>query len=247
MATKSYKGVLFDIGGVVTGSPIQGIMEYEKKHGIPRGYINFCIFSSGVGGAWDRLERGELKVGPAFFRELEKDVGKPENVGKFKQYYGSRGVATPDISGPITINGEECFRTMNESAKLLDQKMVKAIDRLRAAGLRVGALTNNSKPEGQPTVPMGHDSSEPHRHIPSLFHAFVESAIIGHRKPHPEAFLIACKELGVEPRETVFLDDIGTNLKGAQQLGMTTIQVKIGESEEAIRALEKYVGVKLLD
>lgn len=34
----------------------------------------------------------------------------------------------------------------------------------------------------------------------------------------------ACKTIGVEPHETVFLDDIGMNLRAAKKLGMKTIR-----------------------
>ena len=45
-----------------------------------------------------------------------------------------------------------------------------------------------------------------------------------HRKPDPQFFLYACKVIGVEPNEAIFLDDIGMNLRAAKKLGMTTIR-----------------------
>ena len=56
-----YRAVIFDIGGVVVGSPLEAIAAYERAHGIPGGFIN-------------RLERGELKLEdfyPAFERDCE--------------------------------------------------------------------------------------------------------------------------------------------------------------------------------
>ena len=35
-----YKAVVFDIGGVVSQSPLAGIAKYEVKHGIPKKYID---------------------------------------------------------------------------------------------------------------------------------------------------------------------------------------------------------------
>jgi putative hydrolase of the HAD superfamily len=43
----------------------------------------------------------------------------------------------------------------------------------------------------------------------------------------------------------VFLDDIGSNLKAARQLGMTTI--KVAEPAAAIAELEQVLGLKLGD
>ena len=44
------------------------------------------------------------------------------------------------------------------------------------------------------------------------------------RKPDPKIFLHACKVIGVQPNEAIFLDDIGMNLRAAKKLGMATIR-----------------------
>ena len=38
------KAVLFDIGGVISSSPFQAILDYEKERKIPIGYINFAMY-----------------------------------------------------------------------------------------------------------------------------------------------------------------------------------------------------------
>ena len=58
-----------------------------------------------------------------------------------------------------------------------------------------------------------------------LFDLIVESSKIGHRKPERRFYEIACEQLGVEPAQCVFLDDLGVNLKPARDMGMTTIKV----------------------
>ncbi|KAI9006409.1 epoxide hydrolase, partial [Hyaloraphidium curvatum] len=231
-----YKAVLFDLGGVVLGSPVGGIYEYERKVGLPA-VINFCIFSKGKDGAFQKLERGELKVGAKFYKLFEEDIADPENVVKFKEYLKARGRPIPaNLPDRIVINGEEMWKTMMGNSATANEDMIKCIHRLRAAGFRVGALTNNFKDEPEaaksdPSLLTHREKAEP-RHkmsdglafdLPSIFDKFVESSVIGHRKPEPKAFAIACDELGVRPEEVVFLDDIGTNLKGAKQVGMTTI------------------------
>ncbi len=59
----------------------------------------------------------------------------------------------------------------------------------------------------------------------SLFDAVFESSKLGVRKPDPEFYRLACEALDVDPRETVFLDDLGINLKPAREMGMHTIKV----------------------
>jgi putative hydrolase of the HAD superfamily len=63
------------------------------------------------------------------------------------------------------------------------------------------------------------------------------------RKPDPRIYELACAQLGVEPREAVFLDDIGRNLKAARALGMTTIRV--ARPEAALAELADLLGFPL--
>ncbi len=72
-------------------------------------------------------------------------------------------------------------------------------------------------------------------------HAFdhvVNSAAIGHVKPHPEIYNAALKLLGIRANEALFIDDRAENVSAAAEIGMighhfTTI-------ERLKQALEKY-------
>src|SRR5881396_555600 len=57
-----YRAVLFDLGGVVVGSPLEAIARYEAEQGIPAGFVNRVVVATGAAGAWSRLERGELML-----------------------------------------------------------------------------------------------------------------------------------------------------------------------------------------
>lgn len=53
------------------------------------------------------------------------------------------------------------------------------------------------------------------------FDAVSFSCVTGHRKPEPESYLTATRQLGVEPEECVFVGDGGSHeLTGAADLGM---------------------------
>ena len=110
--------------------------------------------------------------------------------------------------------------------------MLEAISRIRRREIAVAALTNNWPGEQDRT----HELRE-------HFDAFVESSLVGLRKPDPRIYLLACESLAIEPSEAVFLDDIGRNLKAARELGMTTIKVE--QPEEALDALSDLLGFAL--
>ena len=54
----------------------------------------------------------------------------------------------------------------------------------------------------------------------------VESCKVGTRKPEQRIYEICLEQLAVRPEESVFLDDLGVNLKAAKALGIRTIKVK---------------------
>ncbi len=77
----------------------------------------------------------------------------------------------------------------------------------------------------------------------ALFDAVLESRVLGVRKPDPRFYELACAAIGVRPEESVFLDDLGINLKPARSLGMHTI--KVTDARRALRELESLVGLPL--
>jgi putative hydrolase of the HAD superfamily len=116
-------GVLFDVGGVVTDSPLDAIARYEREHAIAPGAISRAVVGSGEQGAWSRLERGELTL-EAFCSPFEDDCRA-----------AGLDVNATRLMAAIT-NGRD-----------VRPRMLEAIRRLRTHGLRVGALTNNWRTE----------------------------------------------------------------------------------------------------
>ena len=208
-----YTAVIFDLGGVVLGSPLHAIARYERACGLPANFINRVVVATGPSGAWSRLERGELAV-PEFIPAFEADC-----------LAAGQSVAIAPMM--------EAIREESQPRPV----MLAAIRGLRARGLRVGALTNNWVSEEPTESRLGLE-------LRDLFDTFVESAILGLRKPDPRIYVHACKELGVEPPQAVFLDDIGTNLKTARALGMHTI--KVDAPEQALAELDQALGFELL-
>jgi len=76
-----------------------------------------------------------------------------------------------------------------------------------------------------------------------LFDAVLESSVLGVRKPDPRFYELACEAVGVRPDESVFLDDLGVNLKPARALGMHTI--KVTDPDEALAELARLTGLSL--
>ena len=73
------------------------------------------------------------------------------------------------------------------------------------------------------------------------FDYIIESKELGIRKPDVEFYLKALEISGADPKKTIFLDDLGINLKPAKELGMTTI--KVLDSDQALKELGNLVGI----
>ncbi len=214
-----YQAVLFDLGGVVLGSPLHAIADYERELGIPANFINRVVAATAPTGGWARLERGEISL-QEFFAVFEDDC---RAAGQ-------------------EISAREMMSRMNAASRPRES-MLRAIERLRRANFRVAAITNNwLTPEqaGDSTAADG-DLSD----LEVLFDVFVESSVEGLRKPDPKIYSLTCERLGVAPEVCIFLDDIGSNLKTARQMGIATIKVETPDA--ALRELESLVNLELLE
>lgn len=56
----------------------------------------------------------------------------------------------------------------------------------------------------------------------------VQSALEGVKKPDAAIYQRTLDRLGVRAEEAVFLDDIGSNVKKAAEMGMKTVKVRVG-------------------
>ena len=79
--------------------------------------------------------------------------------------------------------------------------------------------------------------------VMSLFDIVIESSVLGIRKPNPEIYQIACDQMGINPNQALFIDDLGINLKPARALGMKTI--KVLDQEQALDELEQQLNLDL--
>lgn len=113
--------------------------------------------------------------------------------------------------------------------------MLDAVDRLRAAQIKTAAVTNNWIVDDRPSAA---------DFVADRFDTVVESVRVGVHKPDPRIYRIALERLGVDAGETIFLDDVGRNLKTARDLGMTTI--KVVDPTEALETLGVMVGLALV-
>jgi putative hydrolase of the HAD superfamily len=211
--TAEIRAVLFDFGGVILSSPIDGFRTYERQAGLPAGFIQRINTTNPDSNAWACMERGELDE--ATFHDRFQAEGLALGYR-----FDSRAVLAR-VSGTLR------------------PEMVAVVRSCRAR-YRVACLTNNMRLRFGPAMAEDSGRAAEIAEVMALFEHVVESSKIGARKPELGFFQRACEIVGVAPEHCVFLDDLGINLKAARALGMTTI--KVGDPAQAITDLEAVLG-----
>ena len=208
------RAVIFDIGGVIQESPLAFLKEYEPRNGLPDGFVAGLVgnYAARPDGAWQRLERGEILL-DEFCRIFDAEIA---NLG----YSVSTAAMMLEMADYVVVR----------------PRMLEAVRRIRAHGMKTAALTNNWLME---------DKDLEREALEGEFDAFIESCRTGLRKPDPRIYELTCEALGVLPGEAAFLDDIGANLKSAARLGMLTI--KVVDPDESLRELGEAIGIELVD
>jgi putative hydrolase of the HAD superfamily len=168
--------------------------------------------------AWARFERGQIDLAQfsEAFEAESKALGHP-------------------------VRGQEVIALLYGDVR---PTMVAALRRCKAH-FRNACLTNNVKTGSGHGLPMSETRAGEVIQILSLFDLVIESSLVGARKPEPRFYQIALERLEIEPRQAVYLDDLGINLKPARALGMTTI--KVDSPQQALGELEAVLNIPLLD
>jgi putative hydrolase of the HAD superfamily len=190
------EAVIFDLGGVLTDSPLHAFAAYEQEAGLPEGLIRRLNSTNPDANAWARYERNEL------------------DVAGFSAAFEAEALAAG--------HRVEAARVLEALRGELRPEMVAAVHRLKEAGLPLGLLSNNVAPMER-TGELGEllglfdaivESSTEGVRKPEP--AIYELAL---------ARLSEAVGRSIPADDVAYLDDLGINLKPARALGFRTIKV----------------------
>lgn len=138
-----------------------------------------------------------------------------------------------DVAAQLGLNSRELSELETDFFKgdQLDLEIMEFIRRCKLAGQRTALLSNDS--------PALHDKLE-RLGISMLFDPLVISADIGVMKPDARAYQHVIGLLGCPPAQTVFVDDMPANIRGASDVGMNGILYTPELDLE--RTLSPYLG-----
>lgn len=207
------EAVIFDFGGVLTSSPFEAFARFEVERGLPVDIIRRTNAANHLENAWARFERAEVDIDTFDLLFAEE----------------SRALGAE-------VRGRDVLPLLQGD---LRPEMVEALKRIKAQ-FKTGCITNNLPAN---TIGSMTGRSLYVAEVMVLFDHVIESAKIGLRKPDPRIYRLMVDTLKVDPKNCVYLDDLGVNLKPAREMGMTTIKVTSGA--QAIADLEKATGLTL--
>lgn len=147
---------------------------------------------------------------PTAWIEFEKGLISEEelvaNFFKDKRSFDSDGLKTCVANGYAYLEGVEAL-----------------LDRLKTKGYQMHAFTN---------YPSWYELIEEKLELSKYLNWTFVSCQTGKRKPDPEAFLDAAKQLALSPSDIIFIDDQVINVEAAIQTGMTGITFQGAEKLE---------------
>ncbi|HYO61283.1 MAG TPA: HAD-IA family hydrolase, partial [Actinomycetota bacterium] len=114
----------------------------------------------------------------------------------------------------------------------LEESMLTAVERARAAGLKTGLLSNSWG-----------TSLYPRDRLDPIFDVMVISGEVGLRKPDPAIFTLTTDRLGLPAEACVFVDDHPGHLTSAAEAGMTAVLHR--DPARTIAELESLLGIAL--
>ena len=207
------EAVIFDFGGVITSSPFEAFARFETERGLPIDIIRRTNAANHLDNAWARFERAEV------------------DLATFDALFAAESRALG-----AEVRGRDVLPLLSGD---LRPAMVEALKTIKA-NFKTGCITNNL-----PNNAIGSASGRGLyvAEVMALFDHVIESAKIGLRKPDPKIYRMMIEALDVDPKNCIYLDDLGVNLKPAREMGMTTIKVLSGD--QAIADLEAATGLSL--
>ncbi|MCM1568534.1 MAG: HAD family phosphatase [Roseburia sp.] len=130
-----------------------------------------------------------------------------------RDYYGEEF----DYDGFRKLAGEEFWRCIEERGLPEKPGVRELLTYLQDRGVRI-ALASSTRRQ----------SVEDHLEragIREYFSVLVTGDMIVHSKPEPEIYLMACEELGVQPKEAYAIEDSYNGIRSAYRAGMMPLMV----------------------
>ncbi|XP_005355606.1 bifunctional epoxide hydrolase 2 [Microtus ochrogaster] len=214
---------VFDLDGVLALPSLTGTLRRtEEALSLPRGFLIDVFQKESPEGPNEQLMRGKITFSQ-WAPLIEESCRKRSSAS---------GTSLPeDFSISQIFNQAMAARSIN-------RPMLQAAIALRKKGFTTCIVTNNWLDDSDKRGNLAQMMCDLSQHFDFL----IQSCQVGLMKPEPQIYKFVLETLKAQPNEVVFLDDFGSNLKPAREMGMVTILVR--DTDTALRELEKITGTQ---
>ena len=212
MSESHFECILWDFGGVFTGSPFYSIDIYSAHLGVKSQELIELVLGYGLDDGdhhWHRLERGEITM--------------VEALEEIEVLTSTRGIEGFEI--------RDFFKSMGGKSDTTEE-MFDAVRRYKDLGISQFILSNNIlefSPSWKSMLPE------------NVFDGIIDSSEVGIRKPDPKIFTLALQIADNSADKTIFLDDYLEHVRVAEELGIKSIHVGPNPLD-AVKQLDKLLA-----
>ncbi|XP_035308692.1 bifunctional epoxide hydrolase 2 isoform X2 [Cricetulus griseus] len=213
----------FDLDGVLALPSLAGALRRsEETLELPRGFLTDLFQKECPEGPNEQLMKGKITF----------SQWAPLMEESCRKHSKASGTSLPENFSISQIFSQAMV------ARSINGPMLQAAIALRKKGFTTCIVTNNWLDDSDKRGSLAQMMCDLSQHFDFL----IESCQVGMIKPEPQIYKFVLETLKAKPNEVVFLDDFGTNLKPARDMGMVTILVR--DTDTALRELEKVTGTQ---
>ena len=212
MSESHFECILWDFGGIFTGSPFYSIDIYSSHLGVKSQELIELVLGYGLDDGdhhWHRLERGERTM--------------VEALEEIEVLTSTRGIEGFEI--------RDFFKSMGGKSDTTEE-MFDAVRRYKDLGINQFILSNNI---------LEFSSSWKSMLPENIFDGIIDSSEVGIRKPDPKIFMLALEIADNSADKTIFLDDYLEHVHVAEELGIKSIHVGPNPLD-AVKQLDKLLA-----
>ena len=200
----SYKAVFLDRDGTITRESPAKCEERDGIIGKAVGIPDFQLtYEVNMGAFWRAMEMGldypTLAKEDAFWTKV------------FELILQDHGMKDAEALA-AQLSERFCHYKIKEPYP----ETIMVLEALKARGYRMGVISDTS-----PSL----EESLKRAGIAHYFQSFTCSALVGAGKPDPRIFNTALESLGVEARDSIFVDDCTVEADGAREQGFTSFNI----------------------
>jgi putative hydrolase of the HAD superfamily len=210
------KAVVLDFGGPVLVTPFERVAAMERSLRVPPGTFAWPgPFDPAADPLWRAMQAGELG---------ERD------------YWAARAAEVAAVSGEGGVPAMMARLFDGPEAELVRPQARDLVAAAHAAGLETAVLTND--------LYDFHDQAWIDRvRVLAEVGCVVDASRHGTRKPAPAAYRLVLDRLGVDPDQTVFVDDQPANAAGAAAAGMAAVWFDVTRPDDSYRKVRHALGL----